>query len=165
MVSLNTIKTKFYTMLDLDLLRFQPLLQVKETKGKRIVFDTIRKKWLQLTPEETVRQLFFWYLIQDKDYNKNRISMERGLLVNNLQKRFDMLVWNTAMQPTLLVECKAPHIKLNEAVLEQAANYNMTLKVRYLVITNGIATRCAMIDYENESATFLKAVPDFSEIG
>jgi type I site-specific restriction-modification system R (restriction) subunit len=151
-------------MLELNLLAFQSFLRIKETNNKRQVFDILRKKWIQITPEETVRQLFLLYLIHEKNYNKNRISVERGLWVNDLQKRFDILIRNSAMQPLLLVECKAPYIELSDAVFEQVGRYNLPLQAQYLVITNGRSAYCAKINHIDKNFKFMDNIPDFHEI-
>jgi hypothetical protein len=98
----------------------------------------LRKKWLVLTPEEWVRQHAVQYLIQQKGYSSGLIHLEKGLKVNGLSKRADIVCYNRKMEPQLLVECKAPEIKLSQATFDQAARYNMTLRVPLLMITNGI---------------------------
>ena len=148
-------------MIDLDLMRFQEGLKVKTSEGKRYIFDPIRKKWLVLQPEELVRQLVLLYLMSDKDYNKNRINVEKEIIVNQMQKRCDILVFDTAMKPFLLVECKAPQVKINDDVFKQIAWYNMALKVDYLMVTNGLVNYCCLMDYEKESFEFVRDIPVF----
>lgn len=148
--------------IELGLMRFKDSLKVKREGGKRFVFDSIRKKWLALQPEELVRQLVILYLLEEKQYNRNRINLERGFKFNSLQKRFDLLVYDMDVMPYLLVECKAPHVPITNEVFEQAAWYNMELKVRYLLVTNGIESYCCGINYDNHTYEYLKAVPDFA---
>ena len=148
--------------IELGLMRFRDLLKVKREKGKRYIFDPIRKKWLVLLPEELVRQLVIHYLLEEKRYNRNRINLERGLKVNSLQKRFDLLVYDMGVKPFLLVECKAPQVQITDAAFQQAAVYNMELKVQYLLVTNGIESYCCALNYENHSYEYLEAVPDYS---
>lgn len=147
--------------IELSLMRFQSLLKVKRERDKRYIFDLIRKKWLVLQPEELVRQLVIFYLLEEKQYNRNRINLERGLKVNNLSKRFDLLVYDMNVRPYLLVECKAPQVPITQDVFQQAAWYNMELRVPYLMVTNGIEAYCCALDYENHSYEYLEAVPDF----
>jgi hypothetical protein len=146
--------------IQLDLLRFQDQLQVKRDGDKRLIFDPVRKKWLVLQPEEMVRQLMVCYLLEVKGYRKNRLSAERGLTVNSLQGRFDLLVYDQEVEPYLLVECKAPQLKLKQSTFEQAAWYNTTLRVPYLMVTNGRETYCCAIDYEAKDYHYLDAVPE-----
>lgn len=143
-------------------MQFKNLLKVRRENEKRYIFDPIRKKWLALQPEELVRQLVIHYLLEEKRYNRNRINLERGLKVNSLQKRFDLLVYDMGVKPFLLVECKAPQVQITDAAFQQAAVYNMELKVQYLLVTNGIESYCCALNYENHSYEYLEAVPDYS---
>lgn len=168
-------------MIALDLLRFKPFLKSKKENGKQLIFCPIRKKFLILQPEELVRQLLIVYLIEEKKYPKSRIAVEKSLKINDLEHRFDLLVYDKNNQPFLLVECKAPkinieksfqwmnilsdneiaksEININRNPFEQAAQYNFQLKVPYLLITNGISTFLAKIDYDNQSSEFLLEIP------
>ncbi|MCI4650341.1 type I restriction enzyme HsdR N-terminal domain-containing protein [Phaeodactylibacter sp.] len=144
----------------IDLLRYKDQLRVKRQADKRFIFDRIRKKWLVLQPEEMVRQLVLEYLLQERGYNSNRISMERGLKVNTLDRRFDLLVYDKEVKPYLLIECKAPQVKISQAVFEQVSWYNSSLQVPYLMVTNGRENYCCWMDYEAKSYRFLDVVPD-----
>ena len=147
-------------MIALDLMPYQSLLQVKNQAGQSLLFDCIRRKWLVLQPEELVRQLLVQYLLSEKSYPRNRFSLERGLTINELGKRYDVLVYDQEVKPFLLAECKAPQIMLTDAVFRQIANYNMPLQVQYLLVTNGIQTFCCKMDYELQSYEFVQEVPD-----
>lgn len=147
--------------LNLGLLDYQNLLKVKRIDGKTCLFDEVRRKWLVLQPEELVRQLIFQYLVVEKAYSRNRISIEKGLKVNTLQKRFDLLVYDSEMQPFMLIECKAPKVKIQQEVFKQIATYNTSLRVPYLLVTNGINTYCCEINYTDEDFSFLEAIPDY----
>lgn len=148
-------------MFDLDLFRFQHLLQVTTQGDSRKIFDPIRKKWLLLQPEELVRQLMLQFLTTEKGYNKNRVKVEKYLKVNTLSKRCDILVYDAAMMPFLLVECKAPQVSLNDAVFLQMASYNLPLRVPFLMMTNGLVAYCCKVDYETASFSELPEVPSF----
>ncbi|MEM0992889.1 MAG: type I restriction enzyme HsdR N-terminal domain-containing protein [Bacteroidota bacterium] len=143
----------------LDLLQFQTKLKYRVRDGKSLLFDPIRKKYLVKTPEELVRQLLLIYLMQQLQYPKTRIAVEKELMVNKRQKRFDLLIYNTDFQPFILIECKAPSIKLTDATFRQAATYNFELKADYLVITNGIDTHCCKMNYEEKIYAFQAAFP------
>ena len=146
--------------LDLDLLRYKDQLQIRRDDGKSFIFDPVRKKWLVLQPEEMVRQLVRCYLTEERGYRKTRLSMERGIQVNSLQRRFDLLAYDAAVEPFLLIECKAPKVKIGPAVFEQAAWYNTQLRVPYLMVTNGMDTYCCAMDYDQRNFTFLDTVPE-----
>ena len=147
--------------IDLGLMRFKDLLKIKRENDKRLIFDPIRRKWLVLQPEEMIRQLVLHFLVEEKHYNIARINLEKGLKVNDLGKRFDLLVYDQGLQPFLLVECKAPQVAINQDAFRQASWYNLPLKVRYLLVTNGIDAYCCALDYENQRHEFLGEVPDF----
>ena len=147
--------------LDLRLTRFAPQLNVREAGNDREVFGMVRKKWLILQPEEFVRQLLLHFLIGDMKYNRNRITVERGVKINDGDRRTDILVFDQHMRPFLLVECKAPKVKLSTAVYRQAANYNGALQVPYLMISNGRDTVVAEIDYAAKDYRFLNSIPEW----
>lgn len=147
--------------LDFRLDRFSNRLNVKLEGNRRMVFGEIRKKWLVLQPEEFVRQLLLHFLIQDMKYNRNRITVERGVAVNGEPRRTDILIFDQDMRPFLLIECKAPKVPLTTDVFRQAANYNGPIKVPYLMISNGRESYVAEIDYQAEDYRFLDAVPEW----
>lgn len=114
-----------------------PAFKIKQEAGKDIIFDRLRKKWLLLTPEEWVRQNFVQYLIQVKKYPAALIAMEKMIRLGELKKRFDILVYDTHHQPWMMIECKAPAIKLDESVLHQLLRYHISVPAGFLIITNG----------------------------
>ena len=118
----------------------EPDFRIKKENGKELIFDTLRKKWIMLTPEEWVRQNFVQYLLQEKKYPASLIAMEKGIRLGELKKRFDILVYDNNHQPWMMIECKAATIKLDEAVLQQILRYNITLPVPFIIITNGNLT-------------------------
>src|SRR5258706_2000870 len=115
----------------------EPGFRIKKEGDKDWLFDPIRKKWLLLTPEEWVRQNFVQYLVQVKNYPAALIALERELLLGELRKRFDILVYDRNHQPWMMIECKEMNVKLDETVLQQVLRYNISIPVRFLVITNG----------------------------
>ena len=141
--------------LDINLLKHKDLIQQKNVEGKQWLYDIIRKKYIVATPEEWVRQLLIHFLLSEKKMNKNKIAVEKQLIINGMQKRFDLLVYNDLIQPHILIECKAPSISLNDDVFRQAANYNFALRAPFLIITNGIETYHCAIDFDAERYIFL----------
>ena len=120
----------------LNLPHFEPNL--RQAEGKLWIFDSLRKKFLVLTPEEWVRQHWINYLIIHHDFPGGLFSLEKGLKYNQLQKRTDLVVFDREAKPYLLVECKAPGITINENTLGQAMAYNRMLDCPNLVLSNGI---------------------------
>jgi type I site-specific restriction endonuclease len=135
--------------------------KLKQDKDKTYVFDAIRKKYVLLTPEEWVRQHIIQFVIQEKKYPASLVAVEIGLKYNQLQKRADVLVYNTSGKPLLLIECKAPEVKITQDVFHQIALYNMTYKVAYLLVTNGLEHYCCVMDYANNTYQFLQDIPEY----
>jgi hypothetical protein len=140
-------------------------LKVRKTReGKKEIFDVFRKKYLVLTPEEWVRQNFLHFLRHKKGFPQSLISVEKGMTVNRMQKRFDAVVYGKQGEPLVLLEFKAPDVPINQKVFEQIAAYNIMLKVRYLVVSNGLNHYCCRMDYENHQYSFVKEIPDYQEL-
>ena len=137
---------------------------IKESEGKNVIFDIIRKKYIVLTPEEWVRQHFVHYLIDHLGYSKGLIGVEQGLKYNSLLKRTDIIVYDRKGAPLLLVECKEPGHNLNQKVMEQAMMYNKTLIAPYIVVSNGVEHSCMHLDPSTRKVEFLSNIPRFEEI-
>jgi hypothetical protein len=118
----------------------EPQFRLKRRGEKQYIFDSIRKKWLQLTEEEWVRQNMVAFFVQTMRYPKETIALEKEIRVNGLKRRFDILIYNKDAQPWMLVECKAPSVSLTEQVLQQALRYNTSVLVQWILITNGEST-------------------------
>jgi hypothetical protein len=118
----------------------EPQFRMKNENGKHYIFDSIRKVWLLLTEEEWVRQNFVNYLTTQLHYPSTVIALEKEILLNDLKKRFDILVYDKQHKPWMLIECKEPKVSLSEDVLQQVLRYNISVPVEYIVITNGTAT-------------------------
>lgn len=149
------------TSIKIDLLIFQEKLTTKEEDGKQWIFDPIRKKYLVLLPEELVRQLLLQYLIEIKKFPAGRINVEKQLTVLSSKRRFDMVIYDKNANPKMLIECKAPNVKINQKTFEQIAKYNLSIQADYLLVTNGIETYCCKMDYQNKSYSFISEIPDF----
>jgi hypothetical protein len=104
------------------------------------IWDDTRRQWVSLTPEEWVRQNFVQFMVQICQYPASYIAMEKKIQLGDVKKRFDILVYNGAVKPWLMVECKAKDVQINKKVLNQVLNYNMAVPVPYLIITNGDTT-------------------------
>lgn len=134
-------------------------LKTKSVEGTIQVFDVIRKKYFVLTPEEWVRQHFIHYLNNEKNYPMGLMGVEKMVKYNALKTRADIVLYTREGKAKMIVECKAPNIKITQDTFNQIAKYNFKLKVEYLVVTNGIQHFCCRMDYENNKITFLKEVP------
>ena len=134
---------------------------IRENGTRTEIFDVFRKNYVVLTPEEWVRQNFLQYMIIEKKYPASLIIVEAGLKYNQLTKRADIVAYNKEGKPLLIVECKAPEVKITQDVFDQIARYNTTFKVKYLIVTNGINHFCCEMNYEDNSYVYLKDVPMF----
>lgn len=136
-------------------------LKIKSKENKLFIFDDFRKKDILLTPEEWVRQHFAYYLINNKKYPKSLTLLEKELKLNNTKKRTDIVIYNTQGTPEVIVECKAMSIKITQQTFDQIARYNLKLKAKYLIVTNGLEHYFCQMDFENEQYVFLKDIPNY----
>jgi len=134
----------------------------KIREGKDYIFDSLRKKYIRLTPEEWVRQNFVQFLVNEKKYSQALIAVEAGVKVNNNPQRADLVVFDRSGNPILAAEFKAPEIKISQDTFDQIVRYNMQLKVKFLVVSNGMQHYCCQINYADNSYAFLPEIPDFS---
>ncbi len=134
----------------------------KSSENKTAVFDRIRKKFVILTPEEWVRQHVVSYLIDHKNYPLSLINVEKALSVNGLLKRYDVVVYASDGSISLLVECKAPEVKITQQVFDQIARYNLSLDAKLLMVTNGLQHYYCTLDYVAESYNFLRDLPCYA---
>ena len=144
-------------MLDLSFPNYE--FRLKEINQKRFIFDEIRKKYIELTPEEWVRQNCIKFLINEKKFKKNLISIEKKIQLNKTSKRFDILVHDINGSYLLLVECKAPNIKINQKSFDQILSYNQVINAKFLMVTNGIIHYYCRINYHKKNIEFLKEIP------
>jgi hypothetical protein len=135
-----------------------------ERENKKYIFDIIRKKYVLLTPEEWVRQNFIRYLLEEKGYIQSLVRVEMFFKLNRLSKRADIALFNRKGQPKVLIECKSHKVTISQVVFEQVARYNLSFKVDFLIVTNGLQHYCCKMDYEKKSYTFLKEIPGFEEM-
>jgi len=135
--------------------------KLKSNEKHTLIFDNLRKKYFVLTPEEWVRQHYVRFLIEDKKYPVSLIALEKQLILNNRKKRTDIVIFNRDGNPDIIVECKAPHIKISQATFDQIARYNLKLKANYLVLTNGMEHYYCKMDFEKETYIFLNGIPNY----
>jgi len=135
-----------------------------ERENKKYIFDIIRKKYVLLTPEEWVRQNFMRYLLEEKGYIQSLVQVEMFFKLNRLSKRADIALFDRKGKPKVLVECKSPKVAISQAVFEQVARYNLSFKVDFLIVTNGMQHFCCKMDYEKKSYTFVNEIPSFEMI-
>jgi hypothetical protein len=135
--------------------------KLKNSQNKTLIFDKLRKKYVVLTPEEWVRQHFVHFLIDQKKYPETLIAIEKQLTINNLKKRTDIIIFNSDGKPEVVIECKAPSIKISQKTFDQIARYNLQLKADFLIVTNGLTHFYCKMDFKNKTYIFLKNLPDY----
>ena len=133
----------------------------KNSENKMAIFDDIRKKFILLTPEEWVRQNTIQFILQEKKYPKSYLNVEKIIKINDLIKRYDIVVFQPNGKIFLLIECKAPEISITQNTFDQIARYNLSLKAEYLMVTNGLNHYFCQMDFEKEEYIFLKELPEF----
>lgn len=134
---------------------------MKSDGEKTYIFDVVRKKYLLLTAEEWVRQNFIHYLNKEKKYPLGLMGVEQMVKYNSLKTRADIVMYNTEGKANIIVECKAPDVKITQDTFNQIAKYNSQLKVKYLLVTNGMNHYCCKMDYESNRITFLEEIPSY----
>ncbi len=134
----------------------------KNEKGNLQVFDIIRKKFLEATPEEWVRQHIIHYLINHKEVPASMISVEKQLLLNKTKRRTDLVVFNSNLKPILLIECKAPEIEINQFTVNQALRYNLELNVASVFLSNGL--NHVFIKIDQNTPEILKEIPNYQNL-
>lgn len=132
--------------------------QISSETGKQMIWDSIRKKRVVLTPEEWVRQNFIQYLTTVLKYPASLMAIEKEIQLTALKKRCDIVVYKNA-KPWMIVECKEPQVPINEKVLRQILTYNISLRVPYLILTNGPHTFAVRIN--DDRWEYLKVLPEW----
>ncbi len=140
-------------------------LKIISEDGVRKVFDPLRSKYVVLTPEEYVRQNFSSWLRNELHYPASLMANEIGIEVNGTKKRCDTVIFGRDGQPMIIVEYKAPEVNITQRVFDQIVRYNMALRARYLVVSNGVNHYCCSIDYNTGKYNFIPRIPDYRELG
>ena len=139
-------------------------IKIAQQGNKQLIFDILRRKYVALTPEEWVRQHFVHYLIDHKGYPAGLLGNEIELSVGEKHLRCDSVLYNKVTQPQMIIEYKAPTIKLQQKTFDQISAYNLLLKVDYLIVSNGMQHICCRMDYENQKYCFLEDIPNYQEL-
>ena len=146
-----------------DFYKYNKDLRIKKENDRQYIWCVIRKKYLVLQPEELVRQLILISFIKEGLYPSSLIQVEKGIVINGLRKRFDIIVYDRKIQPFMLVECKSYKNMLAQNAIDQAAIYNIALKAPYLFITNGITAICASINFPDGTYFIMDKMPKLNK--
>lgn len=128
------------------------------------IYDTLRRKYVRLTPEEWVRQHFVHMLVERKGYPGALMANEVSLKMGDKQLRADTVLYDPRLSPRMIMEYKAPHVAITQAVFDQIATYNLLLRVDYLVVSNGLSHYCCRMDYEGRQYRYLQDIPLYAEL-
>lgn len=137
----------------------EPAFRTRGVPGKEEIFDECRRTWVRLTPEEWVRQNFVNWMIKEKKFPATMIVIEKEIMLGELKKRFDVLIFDSLHKPWMMIECKSPEAGLSEKVIMQVLRYNLVVPVPYLVITNG--NHCYIASRKNNEAVWLEEFPEW----
>ncbi len=132
--------------------------------GDRLIFDRLRQKFVALTPEEWVRQHFVEFMITRKGFPASLMANEVGITLNGTKRRCDTVVFDRQGSPSVIVEYKAPSVEVTQKTFDQIVRYNMVLHARYLIVSNGLAHYCCVIDYAAHSYSFMSDIPDYDSL-
>jgi hypothetical protein len=135
--------------------------KIKSKENKLYIFDVNRKKQVLLTQEEWVRQHFIEYLVNEKNYPRSLIAVEKQCKVEGIVKRTDVLVFDKKGAIDIVVECKAPSVRIDQNTFDQIARYNLKLRAKYLVVTNGMEHFFCQVDEQKEEYLFLPELPSY----
>lgn len=124
------------------------------------MFDVVRKKDVPFTPEELVRQTILHYLIHTQKISASLIAVERALIVNDIQKRFDVVVFNRQGLPYILIECKSPNVTINIDTFLQGGNYNTKLGAAFIWLSNGKSN----FVFETETLQISDEMPNLANV-
>ena len=138
--------------------------KITESNGKRQIFDTLRRCYVALTPEEWVRQHFVNFLLGHKGYPAALMGNEIAITLNGMNRRCDTVVYDRALKPRMIIEYKAHTVKITKEVFAQISRYNLILKVDYLIVSNGLQHYCCKMDYANNTFTFLQEIPEYNKV-
>lgn len=154
--------TIFFCWMQLNLPEHK--FKIKETAHGLVIFDELRTRYVALTPEEWVRQNFVAYLINHKGFPAALMSNEVSMMLNGIKRRCDTLVCDNHGSTLLIAEYKAPSVAITQQVFDQIVRYNMVLRARYLIVTNGLQHYLCTINYEKNTYSFSNDIPAYSEI-
>src|SRR5699024_1182882 len=137
--------------------------RLKNSENKTSIYDEIRKKFVHLTPEEWVRQHTLMFLREEKNHPKSLLNVEKQIKIHGTLKRYDIVGFKSDGSIRIIVECKAPSVKITQETFDQIARYNLKLKAEYLIVTNGLQHYFCQMDYEEKKYIFLRDIPNYSK--
>lgn len=151
-------------MEELNLPTYDVRTRINPTTTNREIWDTQRRRWVRLTPEEWVRQHFVHFLIEHMHYPSGRIGNEIAIKVSQTERRCDSVVFGDEGNPLMIVEYKAPTVQLSQQTFDQISRYNMALQVEWLMVSNGLQHFCCRLNPETKCWEFLRGLPAYQDL-
>jgi type I site-specific restriction endonuclease len=149
-------------MLQLNLPEYK--FRIKKQDEKFQIFDSQRKRFVSLTPEEWVRQHFIRFMIEAKGYPSALLAVEKQLNMNGMKKRCDAVLYDREAYPVMIIEFKAPTVAVNQETFDQVAVYNSKLKVDFFIVSNGLEHYCCKVNTKTSRYEFYPDIPDFNSL-
>ena len=95
-------------------------------KGNDVVYVNcfVRNKFVKLTPEELIRQLYIYKLTTEYGYPVERMELESVITFGREKKRADIVIYNKdhVTAPEIIVELKKPKLKDGKEQLKSYCN-------------------------------------------
>ena len=102
------------------------------------------------------------WLVSEKGYPAGLIAVETSLKYGKLNKRADAVVFANTGKPVMLIECKAPSVKITQEAFDQIARYNRAFGVQFLATTNGLTHYCCRYAGNDNTWAFLTEFPSYA---
>jgi type I site-specific restriction endonuclease len=138
--------------------------RITERKGRQLIFDENRRRWVALTPEEWVRQNFIRFLKEEKKFPRSLMAVEKKVMINGLSQRFDLLVYDRKGYPLLIAEFKSPDVQINQMTFNQASRYNSVLGAPFFLISNGMVHFMCKLDFVSRITQYLAEIPRYDDL-
>lgn len=164
LLTINVLKNVYFCKMFTPLNYPKTELKLTKKGADIFVWCEFRKRRLLVTPEEWVRQHVLHFLVKEKSFPLSLIASEYAIEVNGLDRRCDAVAFDRTAKPVLIVECKAPQIKLTESIFHQIAQYNFKLRVQWLIMTNGLQTIVAKVNQQTGEILYFQEIPDYAEL-
>ena len=138
--------------------------RTRMVEGTASVYDPLRKKYVAATPEEWVRLHLIQALIEFRDFPRGLIKVEHSIRAHGRPRRCDAVVYDRELRPRMIIECKAPDVRIDQTTFDQIAVYNVALRTEFLLVSNGREHYCCRVDFDRGAVEFIGDLPHYSEL-
>lgn len=132
--------------------------------GTACVYDPLRKKYVAATPEEWVRLHLIQALIEFRDFPRGLIKIEHSIRAHGRPRRCDAVIYDRDLRPRMIIECKAPDVKIDQSTFDQIAVYNVALRCEFLLVSNGREHYCCRVDFDRNAVEFIGDLPSYQDL-